>query len=434
MNLNGVSKIKEDIRYFFKGVEIRTFCICSVIMFFLIALCLDTPEDIIKGMYKIIISRDVLITDYIALAGYGAAFLNASIMMLFSMVLIAVSRLPYTGLTLAAVFISAGFGLWGKNPVNMLPIVAGTLLYAKVHKLKITKYTFTAIFAGCLSPFVTEFAYILPFSTPVNIICALLLGVGMGFAIAPIATHTTTVHMGYSLFNVGFAGGALGFLVYSFIKSLGVTTKTEFIWQEGVPPALAVGLFLFFVFTFWFGFILEGGTISGLFRIMKHPGRTVTDFVMLEGRGNTLMNMAVMGIFCEGFIICIGGDLSGPVLGCILTVFGFSAFGAHLKNYLPVLAGVVLACVFMTNNISDPAMQIAALLVVGVAPIAGEFGIFQGIMAGIIHVAIVNCTSAFYGGLNLYNNGFSTGWVALFMVPFLESFRTNFKRKRKVSK
>lgn len=421
--------MKEDIKIFFKGVEIRTFCICSVGFFFSIAILVDTPENTIMGMYKILSSRDVLITDYFALAGYGAAFLNASIMMLFAMVLIAVSKLPYTGLTLASVFISAGFGLWGKNPFNMLPIVVGTLLYAKVHKLKITKYTFTALFAGCLSPFVTEFVYILPFSTPVNILCAILLGIGMGFAIAPISTHTTTVHMGYSLFNVGFAGGALGFLIYSLVKSIGVITETAFIWQEGVPKLLAIGLFIYFVFTFLFGFALEGYTISGLFRIMKYPGRTVTDFVMLEGRGNTLMNMAVMGIFCELYIICIGGDLSGPVLGCILTVFGFSAFGAHLKNYLPVLAGVVLACTFMTNDITDPTMQIAALLVVGVAPIAGEFGICQGIMAGIIHIAIVNCTGVFYGGLNLYNNGFSTGWVALFMVPFLESFRTNFKRK-----
>ena len=228
--------------------------------------------------------------------------------------------------------------------------------------------------------------------------------------------------------------GALGFLIYSLVKSFGKTTETVFIWQEGVPFFLALGLFFYFVFTFIFGFLLEGYRISGMFKILKHPGRTVTDFVMLEGRGNTLMNMAVMGMFCEVFIIAIGGDLSGPVLGCILTVFGFSAFGAHLKNYLPVLAGVVLACMTMTNDISDPTMQIAALLVVGVAPIAGEFGVIAGIMAGIIHIAIVNCTGAFYGGLNLYNNGFSTGWVALFMVPFLESFRTNFKRKRRVSK
>lgn len=424
--------MSDKLRQLLKGVEIRTFCVFSVSLLFFWVLFLDKPSTIIDGVIRIVVSRDILITDYIALSGYGAAFFNAGVMMLISMVLIAVSELPYTGLTLAAVFISAGFGFWGKNPVNMLPIVVGTLLYAKVHKLRITKYTYTAIFAGCLSPFVTEFVYILPFSSSVNIVCALLLGIGMGFAIAPIATHTATVHMGYSLFNVGFAGGALGFLVYSFVKAMGKATETVFIWQEGIPPVLAIGLFLYFLLTFLFGFWLEGFKISGLLKIMRHSGRTVTDFVMLEGRGNTLMNMALMGMVCELFIICIGGDLSGPVLGCILTVFGFAAFGAHLKNYLPVLGGVVLACMFLTPEISQPTMQIAAMLVVGVAPIAGEFGVTAGVVAGIIHVVIVSCTGAFYGGLNLYNNGFSTGWVALFMVPFLEGLKKSFKKKKKI--
>ncbi len=424
--------MNRKLRELLKGVEIRTFCIFSVALLFSIVPFLDTPQNIMDGMYKIIISRDILITDYFALVGYGAAFLNAGLMMLIAMGLIAVSELPYTGLTLASVFISLGFGLWGKNPVNMLPIVLGTFLYAKIHKLKFTKYTYTSIFAGCLSPFVTEFVYILPFSLEINILCALLLGVGMGFAIAPLATHTTSVHMGYSLFNVGFAGGTLGFIVYSLVKSLGMTTETVFIWQEGIPPVLAIGLFLYFLATFLFGFWLEEYKISGLFKIMRHPGRTVTDFVMLDGRGNTLMNMAIMGIICEVFIIAIGGDLSGPVLGCILTVFGFSAFGAHPKNYLPVLGGVVLATVFMTPEISQPAMQIAAMLVVGIAPIAGEFGVVAGIFSGIVHVAVVCCTGAFYGGLNLYNNGFSAGWVAIFMVPILESFMERFKKKKKV--
>ena len=220
-------------------------------------------------------------------------------------------------------------------------------------------------------------------------------------------------------------------MIYSFIKSIGITTETVFVWQEGVPDALKIGLFLYFFCTFLFGFWLEEFKISGILKIMKHSGRTVTDFVMLEGRGNTLMNMGILGIVCEIFIICIGGDLSGPVLGCIITVFGFSAFGAHLRNYLPVLAGVVVACTFMNVDISQPTMQIAALLVVGIAPIAGEFGILAGIVSGIVHVALVCCTGMFYGGLNLYNNGFSAGWVALLMVPFLEGFKGSFRRKKK---
>ncbi len=55
-----------------------------------------------------------------------------------------------------------------------------------------------------------------------------------------------------------------------------------------------------------------------------------------------------------------------------------------------------------------------------------------GILAGMLHVAIATCTSQMYGGLNLYNNGFSAGWVAIIMVPVLESFMLEYKnRKRK---
>ncbi|MBQ7840940.1 MAG: DUF1576 domain-containing protein, partial [Lachnospiraceae bacterium] len=35
-----------------------------------------------------------------------------------------------------------------------------------------------------------------------------------------------------------------------------------------------------------------------------------------------------------------------------------------------------------------------------------------------------------YGGLNLYNNGFSCGWVAIFMVPLLESFIKRYEVRR----
>ena len=37
-----------------------------------------------------------------------------------------------------------------------------------------------------------------------------------------------------------------------------------------------------------------------------------------------------------------------------------------------------------------------------------------------------------YGGLNLYNNGFSAGWVAIIIVPVVESFMRHFEdRKRR---
>jgi len=415
----------------FKGKEIRIFCWISMVLLFIAAFVFDAPKDIIQGMAKIIVSRDILITDYFALAGYGASFFNAGCVMLIAIVCITLVRLPFTGLTVAAIFCSAGFGLWGQNPVNMLPIILGSFLYAKMHRANFARYVYTAIFAGCLAPFVTEFAYVLPFSTGVNVVLAGLLGVGIGFIIPPLAMHTASMHMGYSLFNVGFAGGVLAFIMYSVMKSVGVERESVFIWQEGVHPWISIGFMMYFGFTFVIGMLIEDGNFTGFLKLCRHPGRAVADFIMMDGRGNTLMNMGLMGIVAEVYILCIGGDLSGPILGCIITLFGFSAFGAHVKNYLPVLVGVILATFFMTPDFTDEKMQIAAILVVGVAPIAGEFGMIAGVVSGMLHVAIVMCTSQMYAGLNLYNNGFSTGWVAIFMVPFLESFMKRFGRKHK---
>lgn len=413
-----------------KGNEIRRFCRVSVVLLFITAFLFDTPMNILRGMEKIVLSRDILITDYFVVAGYGAAFFNAACMMLMAMRCISGLKLPYTGLSLAAIFCSAGFGLWGKNPINMIPIVLGTMLYAKIHKAHFARYVYTAIFAGCLAPFVTEFAYILPFSPWLNCVCAVVIGISIGFIIPPLAMHTTSMHMGYSLFNVGFAGGILAFVIYSIMRSFGLESESVFIWQEGIHPAIGIGFMIYFLGTFFVGLWLEKGRIWGVWTLTRHPGRAIADFVMMDGPGKTLMNMGVMGIITEVYIILIGGDLSGPVLGCILTVFGFSSFGAHIKNYLPVLMGVILGSYIMVPNIVDEKMQIAALLVVGVAPIAGEFGVIAGIVSGIIHVAIVMCTSQMYAGLNLYNNGFSTGWVAIFMVPFLESFMKRFGKRK----
>ena len=130
-----------------------------------------------------------------------------------------------------------------------------------------------------------------------------------------------------------------------------------------------------------------------------------------------------MGITCCAYICRIGGAVSGPVVGAILAAFGFAAFGAHVKNYLPVLLGVYLSTLVNQYQPTTPSMQLAAIFVVGLAPIAGKFGVIPGMIAGLLHSAIVTCTTEMYGGLNLYNNGFSAGWVAIVMVPGLEGHK-----------
>ena len=55
------------------------------LMLLLMGLILDDPRRILTGLWTILSSRGVLITDYMALAGPGAAFVNAGLVTLASL-------------------------------------------------------------------------------------------------------------------------------------------------------------------------------------------------------------------------------------------------------------------------------------------------------------------------------------------------------------
>ena len=414
----------------FKGNEMKYFFIATVVLLYIAAFLCGSPREIWEGMIGIVRTRDALITDYIAVAGAGACFMNAALVSTIGLTVTLATGIPFTGPTIAALFINIGYAFWGKNAVNILPVLLGTFLYAKSHHLHFGRYIYTALFGTCLAPFVTEVVYLLPFSLPVNIVFAVLAGVVIGYLLPPIAAHTVSMHMGYNLFNVGFAAGVLAFVLFCILRSFGVEAQTVLIWQEGRPLWMMVSLYGYFAASFLLGYFLSGRKLSKLIALFRHPGRAVADFVLMDGPGATLMNMGLVGVIGLTYILLVGGDLGGPVVGGLLMAFGFAAFGAHGKNYPPVVLGVFLFSLISTHTLTTPGMQIASLFAVGLAPIAGQFGPLAGVLAGMLHGAIVMCTSSMYGGLNLYNNGFSAGWVAIFMVPVLESFITRFGDKK----
>lgn len=391
----------------------------------------DSPVGVFRGMKEIMLSRNALITDFFVIGGMGAAFFNAALVLAVCEVLVLAEKIPFTGPTMAALFINAGYGLWGKNPLNILPILLGVWIYAAAHHVKLGRHIYTALFGTCLAPFVTELCYLLPFPVPVRIIVATAVGIVIGFLLPPLSMHTPSMHMGYNLFNVGFSAGILAFVTMCILKSLGIESETVLIWQSGCLPGTAAVLYLFFIVVFLTGFWYSDWKLDGLKKLLRRPGRAVADFVLMDGVGPTMMNMGLVGMVCTTYILLTGGDLSGPVVGSILMAFGFAAFGAHVKNYPPVLLGVYLFTYISRYEPATPGIQLAAIFGVGLAPIAGQFGPVAGIFAGVLHSAIVMCTAGMYGGLNLYNNGFSAGWVAIFMIPTLESFMKHFGNRKK---
>lgn len=414
-----------------EGKELKYFSLFSLLLL-LAAAAAGASDSLAEGLVKIVLSRDALITDYFELVGYGAAFLNCALVFALAVGLVLLEKIPFTGLTMAALFMNAGYALWGKNLLNIIPVFLGTAVYARVHKAKLSRYIYTALFGTCLAPLITELIFLLPFGRPWNLCISVGTGILIGFILPPLSVHAASMHMGYNLLNVGFSGGILAFVIVCILRSFGMESAQVLIWREGRNGWVVAGLSVYFILAVLLGFLINQRDLKGLFKIMRHPGRAVADFVLMDGPGATLMNMGLVGIVCVIYILLIQGDFSGPVVGGILSVFGFAAFGVHIRNYLPVLGGVYLSTMLTVYEPDTPGIQLAALFAAGLSPIAGQFGIVAGLIAGFLHAVIVMCTGDMYGGLNLYNNGFSAGWVAIFMVPLVESFMKQHKgRKRK---
>ena len=135
------------------------------------------------------------------------------------------------------------------------------------------------------------------------------------------------------------------------------------------------------------------------------------------GVAPVLVNMGVNGLIGMAFILATGGDLNGPTIGGILTIMGFSAFGKHAGNITPVMAGVFLGSIFMQWSLNDCSVQLACLFCTTLAPVSGYFGWPFGVLAGFLHSCVVLYTSSPVAGMNLYNNGFSGGLIAIFLYP-----------------
>lgn len=115
-------------------------------------------------------------------------------------------------------------------------------------------------------------------------------------------------------------------------------------------------------------------------------------------------------------------NINGPVLGGLLTIFGFGAFGKHVRNVLPPMIGVFIISLVFNIDLSVPVV-LAIIFSTALAPIAGEFGFFWGIAAGMVHLPFVSSLGQLHGGVLLYSNGFAAAFTALFITSIISTFK-----------
>ena len=385
------------------------------------SLFIDPLDVFLSGFKQIIVQSDILVSDYFEIGGIGASLFNASLLALGSVVLIRISKAPMNGYVLTSVMMMAGFGLFGKNIFNVIPIIVGTYIYSHYSSETFGDVVHIGLLSTSFSPIVTEIMFVVDMDPFLRLILAVAVGMSVGFIITPISRHLFKVHKGFSLYNIGFSIGLLSTLYVSLMKSYGFVSFQRFILSSGSNRVISIFLILLFFLTFAYGAFYTDFKFDRLRLLFKETGFGNNDFIVKYGLGTSMMNMAINGLFAWFYVVFIAkGQLNGPSIGGVLTVYGFGGLGKHARNILPIFVGVYLGGLTQIWDIHETSGLFAALFGTALAPVAGRFGFIMGVVVSFINSSVVLNSGFLHGGMNLYNTGFSAGLVAAVTLPLME--------------
>lgn len=383
---------------------------------------LVTPApELLSGLWTIVTSPGILITDYVALANLGAALVNAGLVTLVGTAIPWIIKGKFTGYLVAGVFTMMGFAFFGKNPVNITPIFLGIYLYGRVAGRDQADLLAPYLFGTTLGPLVGQMAFGFGLGIP-GLIGAVAVGLVGGFLLAALMGHVYSIHLGYNLYNTGTTGGFVGTVAYMMMRGFGLQIAPAFHWSTEHTVFLTVLGFAMCLVLIVLG-LAWGASWQAYRRIVDETGKLSTDFVEIADLPTTLVNMGLVGVLGLAYILFVGGDVNGATMAGVLTIVAFGALGKHLRNIFPIMLGVYLMCIPKIWTHAEPGPLLAALFCTTLAPIAGQFGFFAGLVVGAVHLPMVMHVGSLHGFMNLYNNGFAGGLAMLVVIGLVKGIR-----------
>lgn len=407
---------------------------------------------ITDGLWTIFTSPATLLHDYIAMVGIGPAFINSALAGLLILITFKyIAKSPATGPQMGVFGLVMGFAFLGKNPANMIPILAGAYLFA-LYKKEPYKNTVTmAGFSTCLAPIVSQPAHVPQFVAALGTAGAVLMGVVLGliigFVINAMAVFIRKSHEGLNLYNIGWGAGLLSLGLTMIYNTLGVTPfgpgsanpgGFSIAGVRGVADFYNTELYLFIALTAVF--FLAMGLLSGAkFDNLKELTYLKADdnnFYVAHGAGKSYLGMGLLGVLATVLVLVFQVNINAAVLGAIISMVGWGGFGKTVANVLSIGSGVLLAGLlryvtdarFLADGVGvgsyfSTQAVIWSTLFWGscLSPMAKYFGWKWGIVVGMMHFFVTYTLAPFHWGQNLYNNGMAAGFVCLIMIPLIRS-------------
>ena len=394
------------------------------VMLMILAFVIESPQSLVSGMMTILVSPSQLFTDYMEIASVGSTLLNVAIMLGISIYSYKKLEIPLNGTVIGSLGMLAGFSFFGKNLFNSIPFMIGVWIYTKVTKQNYRNYVIVGLFGSALGPLISFLAFSGVLPQGWSVLIAYALGIFIGFILPQLTTQFLGFHQGFSLYNVGFTAGIIGMVVLGFMNAFGIEVETRTLTSTQSPLILYQLLIGFCVILIVTSFYLHFKKKEKYhFKLLlKLSGRLPSDFVEMTNLATVTLNMSIIGFILLGYVLMNGGQLNGPIVGSIIGVMSFGAFGNQVKNTVPVLVGIMIGSYLTGVEPTSTSALIAAIFGTTLAPVSGYYGPLAGMIAGFVHITLVSHVVVMHGGLNLYNNGFAGGFVAAVLVPIFEIF------------
>ena len=200
-------------------------------MFIVVAFAVARPAEIFEGLKVIVFSSDILITDYLELAGVGPTFANVGLVMIITAALMYANKMPIGSGNVVTIGLMSGFAFFGKNIFNMWFIILGTYLFCALRKESLSRYLLPSFWASSLGPLISSTFFHQGDLTVASVTVSVITGLIIGFVTPVLTGYTQRIQHGLNLYNGGFATGLMAMMLTPILKGFGYEFNSVSIWS-----------------------------------------------------------------------------------------------------------------------------------------------------------------------------------------------------------
>ena len=413
--------------------------------FLIAAVCMPDRGTMFTGLWKILSSTCKISTNYFAIGGYAATFLNMGLVGLVCLGLYCLPGAKANSASNLAFLLTIGFGSWGIHVFNMIPSMLGVVLYCVLRKENPAHQVNAMLFSTGIAPLLSELVLRYP-GTAVGfhwygLLLSIFIGLAIGFFLPAGLAHSPKVHKGFDLYSAALPIGMTAFFLQAALyKTTGVPLP-DVPDTLGVASQMTVNIFCGAVFGLCVILaLILGCRPKDYWKLLRDPD-LVTDFAATYKNSVFLMNAGIFGLFILGYYNLIGASFNGITFGIIFCMAATCNSGSHPNNVWPIMVGYGLASLAFwgistligspfTGFLNAQAIVVGLCYANGLSPIADKYGFPFGILAGFMHYTLVTSVPMLHGGFCLYNGGFTAALICLILVPIIERFiRTKEERR-----